>query len=101
MPADPMSSVASALKFGNCKTVISGELSTFWVYRNAVYGSRGEGCPRHSTDAGAPSPVCYIRDVRTCPGGETGRRNGLKIRFPATGVRVRFPPRAPFRIIDL
>jgi hypothetical protein len=30
-----------------------------------------------------------------CPGGEIGRRNGLKIRFPATGVRVQFPPRAP------
>ena len=30
-----------------------------------------------------------------CPGGETGRRNGLKIRFPATGVRVQVPPRAP------
>ncbi len=29
------------------------------------------------------------------PGGETGRRKGLKILFPATGVRVRFPPRAP------
>ena len=28
-------------------------------------------------------------------GGEIGRRNGLKIRFPATGVRVQFPPRAP------
>src|ERR1019366_5328823 len=32
-----------------------------------------------------------------CPGGEIGRRNGLKIRFPATGVRVQFPPRAPMR----
>jgi hypothetical protein len=31
-----------------------------------------------------------------CPGGEIGRRNGLKIRFPATGVWVQFPPRAPF-----
>ena len=30
-----------------------------------------------------------------CPGGETGRRKGLKILFPATGVWVRFPPRAP------
>src|SRR5579862_4133860 len=30
-----------------------------------------------------------------CPGGETGRRKGLKILFPATGVWVQFPPRAP------
>ena len=30
-----------------------------------------------------------------CPGGETGRRKGLKILFPATGVRVQVPPRAP------
>jgi hypothetical protein len=33
--------------------------------------------------------------VASSPGGETGRRKGLKILFPATGVRVRFPPRAP------
>ena len=31
----------------------------------------------------------------TSPGGETGRRKGLKILFPATGVRVQVPPRAP------
>src|SRR4051794_29996077 len=31
-----------------------------------------------------------------CPGGEIGRRNGLKIRFSARRVRVQFPPRAPF-----
>lgn len=29
------------------------------------------------------------------PGGEIGRRNGLKIRFSARGVRVQVPPRAP------
>ena len=34
-----------------------------------------------------------------CPGGEIGRRNGLKIRFPATGVRVQFPPRAPLILL--
>jgi hypothetical protein len=33
--------------------------------------------------------------VSTCPGGEIGRRNGLKIRFSARRVRVQFPPRAP------
>ncbi len=31
----------------------------------------------------------------TCPGGEIGRRKGLKIPFPATGVWVQVPPRAP------
>src|SRR5271168_3085299 len=31
----------------------------------------------------------------TCPGGEIGRRKGLKILFPATGVWVQVPPRAP------
>ncbi len=36
-----------------------------------------------------------------CPGGETGRRKGLKILFPATGVRVQFPPRAPSNKEDL
>jgi hypothetical protein len=30
-----------------------------------------------------------------CPGGEIGRRRGLKILFPETGVRVQVPPRAP------
>ncbi len=30
-----------------------------------------------------------------CGRGETGRRSGLKIRFPEMGVRVRFPPSAP------
>ena len=30
----------------------------------------------------------------TRPGGETGRRKGLKILCPGRGVRVRFPPRA-------
>jgi hypothetical protein len=30
-----------------------------------------------------------------CPGGEIGRRNGLKIRFSARRVRVQVPPRAP------
>jgi hypothetical protein len=33
--------------------------------------------------------------LSTCPGGEIGRRNGLKIRFSARRVRVQFPPRAP------
>ncbi len=32
---------------------------------------------------------------RLCPGGETGRRNGLKIRWSGRTVRVRTPPRAP------
>ena len=32
------------------------------------------------------------------PGWRNGRRNGLKIRFPIRGVRVRLPPRAPFHI---
>ncbi len=31
-----------------------------------------------------------------CPGGEIGRRKGLKILFRASGVRVQVPPRAPF-----
>src|SRR5262249_32625434 len=30
-----------------------------------------------------------------CPGGETGRRTGLKIPGPERGVTVRFRPRAP------
>ena len=30
-----------------------------------------------------------------CPGGETGRRNGLKIRFSVRRVWVQVPPRAP------
>ncbi len=29
------------------------------------------------------------------PGGEIGRRKGLKILFRASGVRVQVPPRAP------
>lgn len=40
---------------------------------------------------------CYL-DVRkstTCPGGEIGRRKGLKILFAARRVRVQVPPRAP------
>jgi hypothetical protein len=34
-----------------------------------------------------------------CPGGEIGRRRGLKILFLETGVRVQFPPRAPCKSI--
>lgn len=30
-----------------------------------------------------------------CPGGETGRRKGLKILFAVRRVRVQVPPRAP------
>src|SRR4051812_19359846 len=33
----------------------------------------------------------------TCPGGETGRRTGLKIPGPERGVPVQFRPRAPFK----
>jgi hypothetical protein len=33
-------------------------------------------------------------EMAFCPGGGTGRRAGLKILFPATEVRVRFPSRA-------
>ena len=33
--------------------------------------------------------------VLPCPGGETGRRNGLKIRFSVRKVWVQVPPRAP------
>lgn len=33
--------------------------------------------------------------LHPCPGGETGRRTGLKIRSPERDVRVQFPPRAP------
>jgi integrase len=40
--------------------------------------------------------VCFNKlEHLSSPGGETGRRNGLKIRFPAMGVRVQVPPRAP------
>ena len=39
-----------------------------------------------------PQPVAW---KSMCPGGEIGRRKGLKILFPATGVWVQFPPRAP------
>jgi hypothetical protein len=50
---------------------------------------------RRRVGTAAPVALQYLVAVaRICPGGETGRRNGLKIRFPATGVRVRFPPRA-------
>ena len=37
--------------------------------------------------------VVVLAEAR--PGGETGRRKGLKILFPATGVWVQVPPRAP------
>src|SRR5205807_4956471 len=33
--------------------------------------------------------------IDSCPGGETGRRTGLKIPGPERGVTVRFRPRAP------
>ena len=36
-----------------------------------------------------------------CPGGEIGRRKGLKILFPATGVWVQVPPRAPDYLLYL
>lgn len=44
----------------------------------------------------AKPPKCahYIL-VRYCPGGEIGRRSGLKIRGPETVIRVRVPSRAP------
>src|SRR5580698_649418 len=46
-----------------------------------------------------PERLCkllkYRRLTSACPGGEIGRRNGLKIRFSARRVRVQFPPRAP------
>lgn len=37
--------------------------------------------------------------MKTCSGGETGRRAGLKILFPVMEVRVRFPSRAPMNKI--
>ena len=43
-------------------------------------------------DEGDQNAVSYL--FSTCPGGETGRRKGLKILFPATEVWVRVPPRA-------
>jgi hypothetical protein len=39
------------------------------------------------------------RDATQSPGGEIGRRNGLKIRFLVRGVRVQFPPRAPLSLL--
>src|SRR5690348_8209018 len=33
--------------------------------------------------------------IGACPGGEIGRRKGLKILFAARRVRVQVPPRAP------
>ena len=46
-------------------------------------------------DSAAASPSLTRFFVSLCPGGEIGRRNGLKIRFSARRVRVQFPPRAP------
>ncbi len=43
---------------------------------------------RYGKGAFSPAPC-------GCPGGETGRRNGLKIRWFERTVRVRAPPRAP------
>jgi hypothetical protein len=40
-------------------------------------------------------PTRTSRLEATGPGGEIGRRKGLKILFPATGVWVQVPPRAP------
>ena len=34
--------------------------------------------------------------IAKCPGGETGRRTGLKILRTSNSVPVRFRPRAPF-----
>src|SRR5262245_15167227 len=41
----------------------------------------------------------YVYEIlrRSRLGGGTGRRTGLKIRSPARGVRVRFPPQALIR----
>ena len=39
-------------------------------------------------------PWCNDYSISKCPGGEIGRRKGLKILFLATGVWVQVPPRA-------
>ena len=41
------------------------------------------------------SSIHYNETQESSPGGEIGRRKGLKILFLATGVWVQFPPRAP------
>lgn len=43
-------------------------------------------------------PVRYTQGTSR-PGGEIGRRKGLKILFPETGVRVQVPPRAPKAVV--
>ena len=47
------------------------------------------------------APANGSAPVSIRPGGETGRRNGLKIRFSVRRVRVQVPPRAPGQINTL
>jgi hypothetical protein len=46
------------------------------------------------TDRERARPECVRPVFLTSPGGETGRRKGLKILCPVRDVRVRPPPRA-------
>ena len=51
-----------------------------------------------AVDAGSiptPASIFINTQFNTCPGGEIGRRKGLKIPRPATAVPVRVRQRAP------
>src|ERR1700689_1263629 len=48
---------------------------------------------RKFAGSGGRGSVTYLFSIS--PGGEIGRRKGLKILFPATGVWVQVPPWAP------
>lgn len=68
--------------------------------RNSCLPRRPGNLPINSPHSGTGDRRCFtIRLVFSiCPGGEIGRRKGLKILFPATEVRVQFPPRAPINL---
>jgi hypothetical protein len=89
----------------------SGPFSLFIRPAAGTHSSRKTGASRSSATYrfGLSMPRAFARsktgDARAArlrrvswdvsPGGEIGRRKGLKILFRASGVRVQVPPRAP------